>query len=208
MTLCASFCIQTEINQNKLFPLPCSYNPHSWKRRFAQGKEHWVRDVIQPSHPLSSLSPPALNLFSASRSFPVVAQVTSGRNPYSEKLRNSYISIPGLLDGLNNINLLSDSSGGQGVGLTLGPTKNQHWFILRISGETSVPGLSSCSVDDHFSRCVFIVFPLTKFPLHIRLRMDLSLDLWPCFNLVTSVKMLFSNKMTFWSTELGFHSWN
>ena len=106
MTLCASFCIQTEINQNKLFPLPCSYNPHSWKRRFAQGKEHWVRDVIQPSHPLSSLSPPALNLFSASRSFPVVAQVTSGRNPYSEKLRNSYISIPGLLDGLNNINLI------------------------------------------------------------------------------------------------------
>ena len=34
-------------------------------------KLHWVSNAIQPSHPLSSPSPPAFSLFSASGSFPV-----------------------------------------------------------------------------------------------------------------------------------------
>ena len=36
---------------------------------FAQTHVHWVSDTIQPSHPLLSPSPPALNLFPASGSF-------------------------------------------------------------------------------------------------------------------------------------------
>ena len=31
--------------------------------QFTQTQIHWVGDAIQPSHPLSSLSPPAFNLF-------------------------------------------------------------------------------------------------------------------------------------------------
>ena len=39
---------------------------------------HWVGDAIQPSHPLSSPSPPALNLFPASGSFQMNQLFTSG----------------------------------------------------------------------------------------------------------------------------------
>ena len=37
---------------------------------FAQGHVHYVNDAIKPSHPLSSLSPPAFNL-SQDQYFPV-----------------------------------------------------------------------------------------------------------------------------------------
>ena len=39
---------------------------------------HWVSDAIQPSHPLSSPSPPALQYFPASGSFPMSQLFTSG----------------------------------------------------------------------------------------------------------------------------------
>ena len=45
---------------------------------FAQTHVHWVGDAIQPSHPLSSPSPPALNLFPASGSFPMSQLLPSG----------------------------------------------------------------------------------------------------------------------------------
>ena len=45
---------------------------------FTQTHVHRVGDAIQPSHPLSSPSPPALNLFPASGSFPVSQFFTSG----------------------------------------------------------------------------------------------------------------------------------
>ena len=46
---------------------------------FAQNHVHWVNDAIQPSHPLSSPSLPALNLsFPASGSFPMSQFFTSG----------------------------------------------------------------------------------------------------------------------------------
>ena len=35
---------------------------HHWLPEFTQTHVHWVSDAIQPFHPLSSLSPPALNL--------------------------------------------------------------------------------------------------------------------------------------------------
>ena len=38
---------------------------------FTQTHVHWVGDAIQPSHPLSSPSPPALNFSPASESFPM-----------------------------------------------------------------------------------------------------------------------------------------
>ena len=61
-------------------PMDCS-TPGSAVLRylpeFAQTHVHWVGDAIQPSHPLSSLSPPAFSL-SQHRSFPVSHLFTSG----------------------------------------------------------------------------------------------------------------------------------
>ena len=45
---------------------------------------HWVGDAIQPSHPLSSPSPPALNLFPASGSFPMSWLSVSGGQSVGE----------------------------------------------------------------------------------------------------------------------------
>ena len=44
---------------------------HHQLLEFTQTHAHWVGDAIQPSHPLLSPSPPALNLFPASGSFPM-----------------------------------------------------------------------------------------------------------------------------------------
>ena len=46
--------------------------------KIAQTHVHWISDAIQPSHPLSSPSPPALKSFPASGSFPVSWPFTSG----------------------------------------------------------------------------------------------------------------------------------
>ena len=46
-------------------PMDCSspgFPVHHHHPEFTQTHVHWVSDVIQPSHPLSSPSPPALNL--------------------------------------------------------------------------------------------------------------------------------------------------
>ena len=48
-------------------PMDCSmpgFPVHHQLLELAQTHTHWVSDAIQPSHPLSSLSPPALNLSS------------------------------------------------------------------------------------------------------------------------------------------------
>ena len=47
-------------------PMNCStpgFSVHHQLLIFTQTHVHWVGDAIQPSHPLSSPSPPALNLF-------------------------------------------------------------------------------------------------------------------------------------------------
>ena len=50
----------------RLFETPCCSSPglpdHHHLPEFTQTQIHWVSDAIQPSHPLSSLSPPALDL--------------------------------------------------------------------------------------------------------------------------------------------------
>ena len=49
----------------QLVPMDCStpgLPVHHWIPEFAQTQVHWVSDAIQPSHPLSSPSPPAFNL--------------------------------------------------------------------------------------------------------------------------------------------------
>ena len=46
--------------------------------QFAQTYVHWVGDAIQPSHPLSSPSPPALNLSQHPGFFPMSQPFTSG----------------------------------------------------------------------------------------------------------------------------------
>ena len=62
-------------------PVDCSrpgfpvYHQHS---ELAQTHVHWVRDDIQPSHPLSSPSPPAPSPSRASESFPVSQLFASG----------------------------------------------------------------------------------------------------------------------------------
>ena len=45
---------------------------HHQLLKLAQTHVHQVGDAIQPPHPLSSLSPPAFNLFLASGSFPMI----------------------------------------------------------------------------------------------------------------------------------------
>ena len=47
------------------YPMDCSmpgFPVHHCFPEFAQTHVHWVNDAIQPSHPLSSPSPPVLNL--------------------------------------------------------------------------------------------------------------------------------------------------
>ena len=51
---------------------------HHQLPEFSQTHVHWVGDAIQPSHSLSSPSPPAFNLSPASRSFPVSQLFASG----------------------------------------------------------------------------------------------------------------------------------
>ena len=55
----------------------CTLSPFTVSRSFAQTLVHRVGDAIQPSHPLSPPSPPAL-CFPASGSFPVIWLFTSG----------------------------------------------------------------------------------------------------------------------------------
>ena len=61
-------------------PMDCStpgLPVHHQLPEFTQTHVHWVGDVIQPSHPLSSPSPPAFNL-SQHQSFPMTQFFTSG----------------------------------------------------------------------------------------------------------------------------------
>ena len=51
---------------------------HHQLLEFTQTHVHWVGDAIQPSHPLSSPSPPAFNLFPTSGSFQMSQLFTSG----------------------------------------------------------------------------------------------------------------------------------
>ena len=51
---------------------------HHQLPEFTQTHVHWVSDAIQPSHPLSSPSPPAFNLFPASRSCKMSQLFASG----------------------------------------------------------------------------------------------------------------------------------
>ena len=62
-------------------PMDCStpgFPVHHQLLEFVQTHVCWVCDAIQPSHPLSSPSPPAFNFFPASGSFPVSQFFTSG----------------------------------------------------------------------------------------------------------------------------------
>ena len=62
-------------------PMDCSTTGlpvHHQLPELTQTHVHWVGDAIQPSHPLSSPSPPAFNIFSASGSFPMSQFFTSG----------------------------------------------------------------------------------------------------------------------------------
>ena len=68
--LCLTLCNPTNCNRPGFPVLHCFLE-------FAQTHVHWVSDAIQPSRPLSSLSPPALNL-SQNESFPVSLFFASG----------------------------------------------------------------------------------------------------------------------------------
>ena len=58
-------CVVTQSCLTHCDPMNCSMpglSVHHQLPEFTQTHVHWVRDAIQPSHPLSSPSPPALNL--------------------------------------------------------------------------------------------------------------------------------------------------
>ena len=56
---------------------PC-FPVHHQLPEFTQTHVYWVSDAIQPSHPLSSPSPPARKAFPASGSFPMSQLLASG----------------------------------------------------------------------------------------------------------------------------------
>ena len=62
-------------------PMNCSkagFPGHRQLLEFTQTHVHWVGDAIQPSHPLSSLSPPAFKSCPESGSFPMSQFFLSG----------------------------------------------------------------------------------------------------------------------------------
>ena len=66
---------------NSLWPMDCStprFSVHHQLPELIQTYVHWVSDVIQPSHPLSSPSLPALQSFPASGPFPMSQLFESG----------------------------------------------------------------------------------------------------------------------------------
>ena len=63
------------------YPMDCStpvLPVHHQLLEFTQPQVHWIGDAIQPSHSLSSPSPPAYNLSTASRSFQMSQLFASG----------------------------------------------------------------------------------------------------------------------------------
>ena len=69
------------VMSDSLWPHGCStpgLSVHHQLPEFTQTHVHWVSDAIQPSHPLSSPSPPAFNLFPESGSFPMSQFFASG----------------------------------------------------------------------------------------------------------------------------------
>ena len=93
---------------------------------FTQTHVHWVSDAIQPSHPLSSPSPPALKSFPASGSFLMSQLFTSGGQSI------------GVLDSTSVL-----------------PMNIQDWFPLELTGWISLQSkgvlrvLSSTRVQKH-----------------------------------------------------------
>ena len=58
-------CSVAQLCPTRCDPMDCSmpgFLVFHYLLKFAQTQVHWVNDEIQPSHPLSSPSPPALNL--------------------------------------------------------------------------------------------------------------------------------------------------
>ena len=77
---------------------------------FAQLHVHWVSDAIQPSHPLSSLSPPAFNLSQHQGLFPINRFFASG-----------------------------GQSIGASASVSVLPVNIQGWFPLGLTGLISLP---------------------------------------------------------------------
>ena len=76
VTCCFSFVVQS------LSPVWLSVTPQTavlhYLPEFAQTHVHWAGDAIQPSHPLSPSSPPALNLSQHQGLFQWVSSLASG----------------------------------------------------------------------------------------------------------------------------------
>ena len=81
--ICASvqFSSVTQLCLTLCDPMECStpgLSVHHQLPEFAQTHVHWVGDAIQPSHPLSSPSPPTFNLSQHQGFFPMSQFFTSG----------------------------------------------------------------------------------------------------------------------------------
>ena len=105
--------------------------------QFVQIWVHWVGDAMQSSHPLSSPSPPALNLSPASGSFLMSQLFTQG-----------------------------DQSIGASVSASVLPMNIQSWFPLGRTGLVSLQskGLSGSSPAPQFKSITFSVLSLLSGP--------------------------------------------
>ena len=77
-------------------PMDCSTPGlpiHHQLPELAQTHAHWVSDPTQPSHPLSSPSPPALKSFPASGSFPMSQVFASGSQSIGASALASILSL-------------------------------------------------------------------------------------------------------------------
>ena len=90
-------------------PMDCStpgLNVNHQLQEFTQTHVCWVSDTIQPSHPLSSPSPPALNLFQHQGIFQwvsslhQVAEVLGFHSPWNSLGQNTGVGSLSLLQGI------------------------------------------------------------------------------------------------------------
>ena len=92
---------------------------HHQLPKLAHAHVHWVNDAIQPSHPLSSTSPPAFNLSHHSGSLPVSQSFALGGQSVGVSTSGSVL-----------------------------PMDIQDWFPLGLTGLVSLQsrGLKSCKI--------------------------------------------------------------
>ena len=125
---------------------------HHQLLEYTQSHVHWVGDAIQASHPLSSPSPPALNLFKHQGLFQWVSSSHQVAKVLEFQLQHQTFSIehPGTISFLMHwLDILAI----QGTLKTLLQHYNLKASLLRLSATVYGPALTS--IHDYWKNCSF-----------------------------------------------------